>query len=250
MAVITYKALQDQLASMLGADGASDLPPVDQTRLGIFINQAYRECYLPIDGRRPQWASRKLTLSYAKEQKSAELGTDVIDVDKIPELDGLGPLSPMSGPEDEIRIRSHYSSDFKAPGLRGLGFPNFEGIEPEVSRPIWYYVDTTDSGTDSEVMPRLFLYPIPDQAYTVTLRANVMPAELSFDSDKPRLPGDVVWDILFPLAQEKMLADPRYNGANKELLVLAAQNARKRLSTLASAQKHKGSMRLVKRGGW
>jgi hypothetical protein len=55
---------------------------------------------------------------------------------------------------------------------------------------------------------------------------------------------------MFPLTQEKMLADPRYNGSNKELLVLAAQNARKRLATLASAQKHKGSMRLVKRGGW
>lgn len=235
---------------MLGASEASDLPPVDQTRIGVFINQAYRECYAPVDGRRPRWASRKLTLNYAKEQKSAELGTDVIDVDKIPELDGLGPLSPMSGPEDEIRIRSHYSSDFKAPGLRGLGFPNFQGVEPEVSRPIWYYVDTTDQGADTKVVPRLFLYPIPDKAYTVTLRANVMPTELSSDGDEPRLPGDVVWDILFPLAQEKMLADPRYNGANKEILVLAAQNARKRLATLASAQKHKGSMRLVKRGGW
>ena len=179
MAAITYISLKDQLSSMLGASGASDLPPVDQTRIGVFVNQAYRECYAPIDGRRPQWASRKLTLSFAKEQESAELGTDVIDVDKIPELDGLGPLSPMSGPEDEIRIRSHYSSDFKAPGLRGLGFPNFQGIEPEVSRPIWYYVDTTDQGADTKVVPRLFLYPLPDKAYTVTLRANVMPAELS-----------------------------------------------------------------------
>ena len=250
MAVITYIALQDQLASMLGADSASDLPPVDQTRLGIFINQAYRECYLPIDGRRPQWASRKITLSFNKDQKSADLGADVIDVDKIPELIGHGPLSPMSGPEDEIRIRSHYSSDFKAPGYKGLGFPNFDTTEAEVSKPIWYYVDTTDNGSDTQVSPRLFLYPIPDGDYTVTLRANVMPTELSSDSDEPRLPGDVVWDILFPIAQEKMLADPRYNGSNKELLVLAAQNARKRLATLASAQKHKGSMRLVKRGGW
>jgi len=250
MAAITYKALQDQLASMLGADGASDLPPVDQTRLGIFINQAYRECYLPIDGRRPRWASQTISLDFVKDQKSADLGTEVIDVDKIPELVGYGPLSPMSGPEDEIRIRSHYSSDFKAPGYKGLGFPSFNTTAHEVGRPIWYYVDTTDSGVDVKVTPRLFLYPIPDKAYTVTLRANVMPTELSSDGDEPRLPGDVVWDIMFPLTQEKMLADPRYNGSNKELLVLAAQNARKRLATLASAQKHKGSMRLVKRGGW
>lgn len=250
MAAITYKTLQDQLASMLGADGASDLPPVDQTRLGIFINQAYRECYLPIDGRRPQWACRKMSLSFIKDQASADLGTDVIDVDKIPELVGHGPLSPMSGPEDEIRIRSHYSSDFKAPGYKGRGFPNLNSTVAEVSRPIWYYVDTTDAGTDTKVTPRLFLYPIPDGAYTVTLRANVMPKELSSDTDEPRLPGDVVWDIMFPLSQEKMLADPRYNGSNKELLVVAARDARKRLASMASAQKHKGSMRLVKRGGW
>jgi hypothetical protein len=250
MAAITYITLKDQLSSMLGATGVDDLPAVDQTRIGVFVNQAYRECYAPIDGRRPQWASRKITLNYVADQESAELGTDVIDVDKIPELDGLGPLSPMSGPEDQIRIRAHYSSDFKAPGMRGLGFPNFQGIDPEVGRPIWYYVDTTDQGADTKVVPRLFLYPLPDKAYTVTLRANVMPAELSADIDEPRLPADVVWDIMHPLAQEKMLSDPRYNGANKDVLLRAADVARKRLSTLASAQKHKGSMRLVKRGGW
>tara|TARA_Y100001963_G_scaffold159414_1_gene262984 strand:+ start:14575 stop:15324 length:750 start_codon:yes stop_codon:yes gene_type:complete len=249
MADITYIALQDQLASMLGASGVSDLPPVDQTRIGVFINQAYRECYLPVDGRRPRWASKKLTLDFIANQASEKLGSDVIDVDKIPELVGEGPLSPMSGPEDEIRQRSHYAWDFKAPSGRGLNFPNFQDPGAETGRPTWYYVDTTDDG-DAKVEPRLFLYPIPDKAYQVKLRANVMAAELNDPSDQPRLPADVVWDILFPLSQEKMLADPRYNGANRDVLLAAAEAARKKLASLASAQKHRGALRLLKRGGW
>jgi hypothetical protein len=249
MADIHYKALQDQLASMIGASGVDDLPPVDQTRIGVFVNQAYRECYLPIDGRRPQWASRKLLLDFVKDQVSEKLGVDVIDVDKIPELVGEGPLSPMSGPEDEIRQRSHFAWDFKAPSGRGLNFPKFKDPGVDKGRPIWYYVDTTDD-SDAKVEPRLFLYPVPDKAYQVRLRANVMPSELTDDAHEPRLPADAVWDILFPISQEKMLSDPRYNGANREQLITAANAARKRLASLATAQKHKGSMRLVKRGGW
>tara|TARA_Y100001963_G_scaffold2812_1_gene3782 strand:+ start:928 stop:1674 length:747 start_codon:yes stop_codon:yes gene_type:complete len=245
-----FKSIKDQLASMLGADGVADLPAVDQDRIGIYVNQAYRECYAPIDGRRPQWAIKKITLSYAADQSSADLGADVIDVDKIPELVGEGPLSPMNGPEDEIRVRSRYSWDFKAPSGKGLQFPSFTGDDPEKGKPIWYYVDTADGASDATVIPRLYLYPIPDKAYTVKIRANIMPAEMSADSDSPRLPADAIWDILFPIAQEKLLSDPRYNGNNKELLMLAAKAARKRLNTLASAQKHKGSLRLVKRGGW
>ena len=55
-----FLSSKDQLASMLGADESVDLPPVDQNRLGICINQAYRECYNPIDGRRPMWAQSSL----------------------------------------------------------------------------------------------------------------------------------------------------------------------------------------------
>ena len=153
----TYLQLKDQLASMLGADAVVDLPTVDATRIGIFVNQAYRECYLPIDGKRPQWAIKKLTLSYASGDASKELGTDVIDVDKIPELDGEGPLSPMSGPEDEIRIRASHHWDFKAPMGRPLNFPSINTAEAETGRPVWYYVDTANASSDTDVVPRLFL---------------------------------------------------------------------------------------------
>jgi hypothetical protein len=250
MAAITYISLQDHLASMLGATGKADLPVIDAERIGILVNQAYRECYLPIDGKRPQWAIKKFTLAFASGDVSQALTKNVIDVDKIPELVGEGPLSPMSGPEDEIRIRANHSWDFKAPMGRVLNFPSINATEAETGRPIWYYIDTADTGADTEVIPRFYLYPVPDKAYTVTLRANIMPDELVGDADTPRLPADVIWDILYPIAQEKMLSDPRYSGRNAEILTKGAAEARQKLATMSSAQKHKGSIRLVKRAGW
>jgi hypothetical protein len=250
MAAITYLSLKDQLSSMLGADSVLDLPQVDQDRIGIYVNQAYRECYTPIDGKRPMWAEKKFTLNYIAEQAGAELSHEITSVDKIPELIGEGPLSPMTGPEAEIKARSLFSWDFRAPSGRGLNFPNFKDNEPEKGRPVWYYIDNRNHGTDTKVIPRFYLYPIPEKAYTVELYANVVPLELSADTDEPRIPSDLVWDILYPIAQGKLLADPRYNGDNKEFIARMADEARKRLRTLVSPQKHKGSLRLTKRGGW
>jgi hypothetical protein len=250
MVDITFLALKDQLASMLGADENADLPPIDQNRLGICLNQAYRECYSPVDGRRPMWGQKQFTLNFEKEQAGAELPAEVTSVDKIPELVGEGPLSPMTGPEAEIRIRSIFAMDFVAPSGRGLNFPHYKDNEPEIDRPIWYYLDNRDQGSDGKVIPRLYLYPVPDKAYTVELYANVVPTPLDLDTDEPRIPSDLVWDIMFPIAQAKLLSDPRYNGDNKEFILRMAEEARKRLRLLVSPQKHKGSLRLTKRPGW
>jgi hypothetical protein len=250
MAAITYLSLKDQLSSMLGADSAADLPQIDQDRLGIYINQAYRECYTPIDGKRPMWAQKGFTLSFVADQAGADLTPDVVSVDKIPELIGEGPLSPMTGPEAEIKARSIFAYDFRAPSGRGLNFPHYKDNEPEKGRPIWYYIDNRNSGSDTKVIPRFFLYPIPDKAYTVELYANIVPAELSLDTDEPRIPSDLVWDIMYPIAQGKLLSDPRYNGDNKEFVARMADEARKRLRQMVTPQKHKGSLRLGKRVGW
>ena len=247
---INFLSLKDQLSTMLGADSVSDLPPVDQERLAIYINQAYRECYAPIDGSRPMWAEKAFTLSYAKDQAGADLSSEVISVDKIPELVGEGPLSPMTGPEAEIRVRSLFAWDFRSPSGRGLNFPHYKDNEPDKGRPIWYYVDNRDQGSDNKVVPRLYLYPVPDKAYSVELYANIVPTELSADTDEPRLPGDMVWDILFPIAQGKLLLDPRYNGDNKEIIDRASKEAKKRLRNLITPQRHKGSLRFVTRPGY
>jgi hypothetical protein len=236
---------------MLGADSVADLPPIDQDRIGIYINQAYRECYTPIDGKRPMWAEKKFNLNFAADQAGADLSKEVTSVNKIPVLVGEGPLSPMTGPEAEIKARSLFSWDFKAPSGRGLNFPHYKDNEPEKGRPVWYYVDNRNHGSDStEVIPRFYLYPVPEKAYTVELFANIVPSELELDTDTPRMPSDLVWDILYPMAQGKLLSDPRYNGDNKEFIARMADEARKRLRQMVTPQKHKGSLRLGKRPGW
>ena len=84
----------------------------------------------------------------------------------------------MTGPEAEIRIRSIFAFDFRSPSGRGLNFPHYKDNEPEIDRPIWYYLDNRDHGTDTKVVPRFYLYPIPDKAYTVELYGNIIPSSL------------------------------------------------------------------------
>lgn len=53
-----FDFLQDQLALMVGADDASQLPVAEQNQIKGCINEAYTSLYLPEDGLRPPWASR------------------------------------------------------------------------------------------------------------------------------------------------------------------------------------------------
>ena len=247
--LVMFEDILDQIASMLGADEWEDLPTIDQQRVKIMVNQAYRECYAPIDGARPRWASKKMTLRFSEDQQSYPLDKGVIDVEKVPELVGHGPLSPMNARTDEMTTRTHYSGDFRPIGAYRGRFPSINADEPEKDRPIWYFVDQTDEGSDTMlVIPRLVLYPIPDKEYEVKLVANIMPDLLDV-GDSPRLPGDAIWDILFPLAQYKLLTDPRYNGDNREIIVMAAKEAKRKLKHFSSPQKHK-TLRLVRRVGW
>ena len=263
MADATYATLQDQLANMLGADSASDLPTSDKTRIGIFVNQAYRECYLPVDGRRPRWATKQFKVSYAEGVESADLDVSVVDLEKVPELEGHGPLSPFNSPQDEIRVRSTWKDDFRPyPGRAFGNMPTFDSNTAESGRPLWYWVDQTDADTDDDgigddattgvsrkVQPRLHVYPVPDKAYTVKIFASVVPTELTGNDDVPRLPGAMSWDILLPMALGKLLVDPRYNGANKEFIMRAAEEAKQKLKTLTKPQKQ-STTRIGLRRGW
>ena len=246
--ICLFDHILDQVASMLGADSWDDLPPVDQNRIKIVVNQAYRECYTPIDGHRPRWASRKIKVKFPERVQSMALDLDVIDVEKVPVLVGHGPLSPMNARTDEITARSNYSGDFRPIGGFQGSFPSIDMDEPEVDRPIWYYVDQVDDEEDFTVVPRLVLYPVPDKEYEVDLVANIIPQDLKI-GDSPRLPGEVCWDILLPIAQYKLLTDPRYNGGNREVIVQSAREARRKLKHFSSPQKQR-TIRIIRRGGW
>lgn len=324
----TFKSLKDQLATMLGAESSDDLPLIDSTRVGIYVNQAYRECYSPLDGKRPSWAVANFglhlkapqvltgtatqgstllsglsdTISSDYEGSYLKVGDDfrrvamfdgtdaymtapwqhasgtqsmtlyyschrldreVIDVEAAPEAVGFGPLSPISSPEQEVRTRASYSYDFApVPGGSGtLPSIKYNGNDFQIDNPLFYYIDNSDlvhssnaldlSSADlTAVRCRFSVYPLPRVDVSIRLRANILPLELTNDDDRARLPGNAVWDILFPIAQAKLaLTDPRYNGDNKEMIRGSAGEARARLSTMASAQKQK-TIRMKRRAGW
>ena len=327
----TFKNLKDQLATMYGASEVADLQTIDQQRVGIYVNQAYRECYAPVDGRRPSWAKHSFGLDFkaprsitldslsdggvtataseslgsSYEGSFLKIGTDfyvvkyingtaielvepfngtggsgvaatfyssshrmdreVIDVDMTPEVVGKGPLSPMSSPEVAARVRSIYTHDF-LPGRSWGKLPSIRqsGEELEIDTPVFYFVDNSalripntsgsSAGLRSEdemaVRPRFNVYPLPDSNYSVRGTANVLPHPLDHDEDVARLPGNVTWDILFPIAMAKLaLTDPRYNGGNTEAIQRSAEEARQRLKTFTNVQKHR-NLRMVRRPGY
>lgn len=324
----TLRNLKDQLATLYGADGVDDLSPIDQQRVGIYINQAYRECYAPIDGGRPEWSianygfelpAKKETIatctdgfnvitlddpvdpkyvgSYIEIEKefyviaeienddiktlipwsngtgqkpatiyhsSYQLDREVIDVCDSPEIVGWGKLSAMHGKEQEIEMRASYAADFMPyPSQHYGNVPSIasRGRDFHVDRPLWYYVDSSDLQVYSEQIDttdldkkalrnRFCVYPLPDTKQPIRMRANILPLELTHDDDVARLPGNIVWDILFPLASATLaLSDPRYSGDNKEIVFKLAENARNRLKSFGSSQK-KRPIRLKKRFGW
>lgn len=325
----TFKSLKDQLATMLGAESSDDLPQMDSTRLGIYVNQAYRECYAPLDGRRPSWAVanfgihlkapealtgnvvkgsttisnlsanvdsvyegsylrvgsdfRRVALfsgttayltapwQHASETSASmtlyhschRLDREVIDVEGAPEAVGFGPLSAISSPEQEVRTRASYAYDFApSPGMSGvLPSIKYNGNDFQIDNPLFYYIDNSDllhssdssdlaSADATAVRCRFSVYPLPREDVSIRLRANILPTELTNDGDRVRLPGNVTWDIMFPIAQAKLaLTDPRYNGDNKEMIRESANEAKMRLNTLSNPQKQK-TFRMKRRAGW
>ena len=325
----TFLNLKNHLASMLGADEVSALPTNDAARIGIYVNQAYRECYAPIDGYRPGWATDNIGINlpepaaleldltngsvgvqsnvaipskYAGSliqigadfymlastddaveitlvtpwsgttannvgatmyHNSHELDREVIDVEASPELIGYGPMSPINSPEAATRLRGNFSTDFIPSKLYGnvpsMTF-NKTSIETDKT-PLFYYIDNSriatpinSSNLQSEdfmaVRPRFNVFPLPSAAISIRVKANVLPHELTNAADLARLPGNAVWDLLYPIACAKLaLADPRYNGGNTEAILRNAEEARKRLSSLARPQKQR-TIRLRKRLGW
>lgn len=321
--------LKNQLASLFGAEQVSDLQAIDQQRVGIYVNQAYRECYAPLDGYRPSWATNNVGLSipakaslqldltqgsvgvqsdiaipskYAgsfieigddfyvlastnddveitllspwpdatENNKAAtiyysshELDREVIDVEGSPELVGFGPMSPINSPEAAARLRGNFSTDFLPSKMYGnVPSMTFNKTTIETDKtPLFYYIDNSmlkppesTANLRSEdfmaVRPRFNIFPLPTEAISIRVKASVLPLELTDDADIARLPGNVVWDILFPIACAKLaLTDPRYNGDNREAVLRNADEARKRMSSLARPQKQK-TIRIRKRIGW
>ena len=170
----------------------------------------------------------------------------------------------MHDKEQEIGMRSSFAMDFLPYPSRSYGnVPSMQnrGRDYHIDRPLWYYIDSSDLHVYSDAVDtvdvtkkalrnRFCVYPLPKKSQSIRLRANILPLELTEDGDVARLPGNVVWDVLFPIASANLaLSDPRYSGDNREMILKTAEDARSRLRSLSSSQKSR-PVRLKKRFGW
>ena len=183
---------------------------------------------------------------------SYRLPSDVIDVDGRPERVGWGVLSPMNGHDEEARYRSLLGYDFApstAFGHRTTARINSNGDQYNYGDPMFFYIDSAALGHETLLSNRLVIYPLPERPVTIRLRANIMPTNLSADSDRAKLPADVVDDVLLPVARAKLaMVDPRYNAQNVKFLMMDAEEAKKRMRTLKDAQKVRSRRIRVKTG--
>lgn len=184
---------------------------------------------------------------------SFRLPAESIELCEVPEAIGVGMLHPLYGKEAEIRYRGLLTNDFSPRSGIGNSFVHFiqvHGLRPQVGSPFWYYVDAAN------VMPvftpglRMVIYPLPDKAYSVRVRANILPKPLESESDVPRLPADVIDEILLPKARLECAGNAKqYNGRNLEFLAAKDREADMRLNSIINPQRRKGG-RLRLRSGW
>jgi hypothetical protein len=81
---MTFYELQKQLAVMVGANLPETLPTVEHEQVKYTINQMYRFCYLPPEGRRPPWSRQSVTI-HTEGRKTTTLNVigdtrDFVDV--------------------------------------------------------------------------------------------------------------------------------------------------------------------------
>lgn len=178
----------------------------------------------------------------------------IIELAGMPSIPGVGLLGPMPGPDSELRLRTEPAYDFRPTDGRepfSMGRSNFrQSAYYDIGDPLYYHIDQASVEQTFDVTSRLHIYPIPERVFTVELRANIVPAELTADADIPILPAKAVDNILLPIAREKLAkntSNRRYTGPNVQLLVDEANRARLQLKGLRSTQRDMGNKVRLKR---
>lgn len=167
----------------------------------------------------------------------------------VPELLGVGILSPLPDPDQELIFRSEPSVDFRSIPTARQPFTNTRrrfdsAVLLDVGDPEFYYIDSARTHpTDLSPVNRLHIYPLTNLAHTVCMRAQFLPAgDLPDDGSTLPMPFDAVDNILLPIAREKLAmnsAGRRFTG-NVPLIMQAAENARKQLRSLTHPQRYVG----------
>jgi hypothetical protein len=192
------------------------------------------------------WAGETGSYSATVYYNAVALPGTVTKVREVPSLLGIGPLTPMPFPESETEIRSTPSFDFESRSGRvpfAYARPRFDpSLITDVGDPRYYHVDSAATGETFATSSRLHLYPLPGSAFTVELRADIVPSALSAADDQPKLPHDdidVVGAIMMPLMFERLLKHPlgrRYAGDNVPAIFQGGVDARALLNTFRSVQ--------------
>lgn len=167
--------------------------------------------------------------------------TDVSEVVGGIEWQGHGLLSPMTDRETDLGYRSNtrgdYHPDFGAGYYAGFGLRT-SGTGHPTGDPRFYYLESDALLDGATVTRRLCIVPMPTQVATIVFRAQVFPTELSADSDRPKIVGDLVTRCLLPIAREKWgVLYKKYTGKNQQFLVREADKARSILTLSARPQK-------------
>jgi hypothetical protein len=169
---------------------------------------------------------------------------------QYPEILGLGALTPLPDPDQELMMRSTSIIDFRSVdgdlaskpfGGNRLQFNLFSLLL--TGEPWFYYIDSASVSQSFGVTNRLHVYPLADRSYTVSLRGQFLPTgDLPSDNTVLPMPFNSVDNILLPIAREKLVmnsAGRRFSG-NVQLIMAAAENARKQLRSLTKPQRFDG----------
>lgn len=172
---------------------------------------------------------------------SQPLPADVAEVVGGVEWQGHGFLQPMTDRETDIGFRSVYMNDYRPD--YGAGFWSYYGrggsgtAYPQGDL-LFYYVESDALTENADALRRMVIVPMPVEAAIVSFRANILPAELVADADRPRIVADLVTRCLLPIAREAWgITYKKYTGENQQALIRQADKAREILSGLARPQK-------------
>lgn len=163
---------------------------------------------------------------------------------QYPEVLGVGVLAPIPDPDCELRLRTEPALDFRdISGRQPFNSTrrrfNMDALL-ETGDPEFYYVDSASTGAVFAPTNRLHIYPLSDQTFTVSMRAQFMPiGDLPADGATLAMPYQTVDNILLPLAREKLAmntAGRRFTGEVRLIMELA-ERARKQLRSLTKPQR-------------
>lgn len=168
----------------------------------------------------------------------------IVEVQGAPMIVGWGILRPMNGREESIRWRQITYGDFWSPQPYGVGqltsinWPG--GVSQPTGDPIFYWIDNSRLDATAAISCKMVIWPLPTQAKILQFQGWVAPTELTGDTDRPKLPADLVTRVLLPLARERWVhVFKKYTGQNQDWITRQADVARATLDRMGAGQRDK-----------